>query len=79
MATEGYAQLTNQVKSKVRNDEPLVFPKRYNVHTSGYVAHLLSKLQWPSLEQRRKEARLTMIYDGVTSMKFSSFLNGDLL
>ena len=79
VATEVEAQLTNRsndIESTQRRAAR--FTKRYNVPTSGSVAHLFSKLQWPTLEQRRKEARLTMMYSGVTSRNFfSHFFKGD--
>ena len=78
VATEVEAQLTNRsndIESTQRRAAR--FTKRY-VPTSGSVAHLFSKLPWPTLEQRRKEARLTMMYSGVTSRNFfSHFFKGD--
>ena len=35
------------------------FVKKCNQHTPGTVTSLLEELNWPSLEQRRKQTRLT--------------------
>ena len=38
------------------------FVKKYNQHTPGTVRSLVRELKWPSLEQGRKQTRLTNLY-----------------
>ena len=45
------------------------FDKKYNQRTPGTITSLLEELKWPSLEQRRKQTRLTNLYN---------FVNGNL-
>ena len=45
------------------------FDKKYNPRTPGSITSLLEELKWPSLEQRRKQTRLTNLYN---------FVNGNL-
>ena len=45
------------------------FVKKCNQHTPGTITSLLGELKWPSLEQRRKQTRLTNLYN---------FVNGNL-
>ena len=38
------------------------FDNKYNQGTPGTITSLLEELKWPSLEQRRKQTRLTNLY-----------------
>ena len=38
------------------------FVKKCNQRTPGTITSLLEELKWPSLEQRRKQTRLTNLY-----------------
>ena len=51
--------------SKECNEEPLVLLNIVTDRTPGSATRLLNKLQWSSLEQRQKEARLIMFYKAV--------------
>ena len=41
------------------------FVKRCHDRTPGTVTTILNELEWPTLQQRRKEARLTMMYKAI--------------
>ena len=48
------------------------FVKQCHERTPGMVTKLLSDLQWPSLQQRRKEARLVTMYKAVNGLTVPS-------
>ena len=53
------------------------FVKRCYDRTPGTVTTILNELEWPTLQQRRKEARLTMMYktmNGQISMGLPPYL-----